>query len=209
MNEDRFATAIGVLGEAFRQKITAVTIKAYRMGLDGLSIEGVESAIRSAIKRCRFMPVPAELRELAGELSPQDRAVKAWAAVTHALDRFDYYKSVAFDDPVTTATVRHLWQNWMGFCEAFGDEKEVWLRKEFERVYCSLFRSGVSREAARPLIGAFERENLRSGYGQPASQHVVKITCGLPPVPMLGHEPRRAMPAAEVKLLETTLEVAP
>ena len=206
MNEDRFAIAIGVLGEAFRQKITPTTIKAYRMGLDGLTSDGVELAVRLAVARCKFMPVPAELRELAGELSPQDRAIKAWAAVSYAIMRHGYYRSVAFDDPITAATIRNLWHDWMQFSEALDTDDEKWIRKEFERVYCSLLRTGVSADAARPLVGYFESENRKNGYLDAPANTPVTVSCSLPPVPLLGRtSPRLALSSNTASLVAGSL----
>ena len=201
MNEDRFALAITVLGEGFRQKITPMTIRAYRLGLRGLAIDAIESAVSRAVTEKKFMPVPCELRELAGEMTPEDRAIKAWAVVTSAMRGHDYYDTVVYDDPVTTATVRHLWHDWMQFTEAAETHDEVWIRKEFQAVYCSFVRSGISQDAAWPLLGFFEKENrLR---GQP-TKPIVTIACGLPALPSLRYtpSPRAMIPGPASALLE-------
>lgn len=204
-----FTTVISALAATFNSEPTEALFEGYWLGLRDLPITAVKRAAARAIRDMRFIPKPIELRELAGELSPQDRAVKAWGAVMYAFQLFGYYRTITFDDPVTAATVRHVWHNWMQFAEAFETEKETWIRKEFERVYCSLFRSGVSAEAARPLVGYFERENTLHGYhkgdeirGHRIDNHIT-IACHLPPVPLIGRSPeRKRLPPADVKLLE-------
>lgn len=61
------AVCVGVLGEAFRQKVSDVTIRAYEIGLDGMSAAAINHAVERAIRECRWMPVPAELRAFAQE----------------------------------------------------------------------------------------------------------------------------------------------
>lgn len=196
----RFAMAVGVLGETYGRPVTEVTIRAYEIGMAGLPIIAIERAVNRAVTESKFMPVPAELRELSGELMPSDRAIKAWAAVQAAMRGHDYYDTVVFDDPVTTATVRHLWHDWMQFTEASESDDEKWMRKEFERVYCSLLRSGISREATRPLLGFFEKENRLHGK---MVQPPLMIACGLPKLSTLriSTEPSVQQPET-VRLLE-------
>lgn len=61
------AACVGVLGEAYRQKVSDVTIRAYEIGLDGMTAESINQATARAIRECRWMPVPAELRTFARE----------------------------------------------------------------------------------------------------------------------------------------------
>lgn len=61
------AACVGMLGEAFRQKVSDATIRAYEIGLDGMTAESIEQATARSIRECRWMPVPAELRAFARE----------------------------------------------------------------------------------------------------------------------------------------------
>ena len=208
----RFAMAVGVLGETYGRQITEVTIRAYEIGMAGIPIQAIESAVNRAVTEKKFMPVPAELRELAGEMRPEDRAVKAWAAVQVAMRGHDYYDTVVFDDPVTTATVRHLWHDWIQFSEVLATTDEVWMRKDFERVYCSLMRTGIGQELTRPLIGFFERENALNGYreGDTVRGYIINsritIACGLPVVQKLtvdhSTSEKQIQPSSTVLLIE-------
>jgi len=186
--DERFAAAVTTLGEAFRQQVTSVTIRAYEIGLKGIPLAAIEQAIAAAIGRCRFMPVPCELRQLAGELGPEDRAIKAWDAFTKALHTHGWYASVDFDDSLINATVRNL-GGWMPLIDRMEAEGDKWTRKDFERVYASLAKTGINESDAQPLVGFHEQNNRFLGYSE-AVKPPVRITTNLPPL-RIGVEPAR------------------
>lgn len=171
------AAAITMLAEAFGRQATDVTFRAYIAGLEGLSVEQIETGVNRALRTCKFMPAPAELRELSGELKGQDRAVKAWLAFEKAVATIGGYKTVSFDDVVINAVVRSV-GGWQHCCTMSPTEFDTFLRKKFIDAYDSLYRSGVGEEEAAPLPGEFDRENCRLGY---EPQEVKAIVTGLPP----------------------------
>lgn len=182
MNDDtgrRFGEAIGVLGEAFRQKITPITIRAYELGLRDLDIAEIERAIADAIHQCKFMPSVAELREMAGVVPKESRAVIAWAAVKRAIRDVGEYKSVDFDDPTINATIRVMggWEELCGI--QAGEQFDVWARKRFEETYRSLSSSRVGDDLGRPLAGICDRDNSAAGFMDHV-QEPVRIETGLP-----------------------------
>lgn len=194
----RFAGAIGALAEAYRQTISTATIKAYEMGLDDLSIDQIEHAVRKAMRTCKFFPAPIELRELAGELSGSNRAIVAWEEFERAVVRHGGYRSVRFTDPILTATIRNL-GGWQRCCEMDPEEFDKWLRKDFLAAYQALEASGVGQEAALHLPGIIEQQNALLGkYHE--SQEAVEVgarTCPLPGPSeshrSLEHKPGRSM----------------
>ncbi len=202
----RFLVMFNGLAATFSKEPSKPMLDGYWMGLADLPIEAVENACQRAIGTCKFMPVPVELRELAGVMAPADRAIKAWEAFVVASRRHGYYDSVDFDDKVINATVRNL-GGWVEIDERREQEgKDTWVRKEFERVYLALMRSGIGEEAGAPLIGFTEKENVMNGFGgevfpdgQPMIPPPVKIKTGLPP---LGAARRIGR---EQQLLESTL----
>lgn len=179
------ATAVGALAETFRQTITPATVVAYEMALDDLPIESVERAVRVAMRHCKFFPAAVELRELAGELRPQDRAIAAWDAFERAVVEHGGYKSIEFDDPALTATVRNL-GGWQRCCEMPAEEFDKWLRKDFERVYLTMLNRPPDREVGH-LVGIHESENSLSGHAIAAP---VRVVTGLPAI---GYEPRKLL----------------
>ena len=61
----RFVTAIRVLAKTYAFPLDDEVLLAYRQGLDGMTIEDIETAARLALRSSKWMPKPAELRELA------------------------------------------------------------------------------------------------------------------------------------------------
>ena len=58
-----FIKALAVLGEVFNETVSDVRIEAYFAVLRDHPIEAVTAACQTALKRCKFFPRPAELRE--------------------------------------------------------------------------------------------------------------------------------------------------
>lgn len=160
---NEFNEAIGALCIAFNRPGTDALFSAYWMGLSDLKQSEIDSACMQAISKCKFMPVPRELRELAGEIPVEQRAILAWDAFIGAVARLGYYRSPDFYDRVINATVRNL-GGWKRVCEEAGEPKfETFGRKDFERIYVSLCRSGISIEQGGRLTGEFELQNSASG----------------------------------------------
>lgn len=179
-----FAQAITALASAFRAESDEAMLEGYWWALDDLSVDDVRKAVRLAMRQCKFMPAAVELRELAGGMSPASRAIHAWSIFEKTVTRVGAYETVDFDDPVMNATVRNL-GGWQRVCDLPADEFDKWLRRDFERIYQALFQTGVSPDAAAPLIGIFDQENCLTGYDQ---RKPLVIETGLPKVPgQLGH----------------------
>jgi hypothetical protein len=203
--DSRLAVAVAVLGESYGRQITTTTIQAYEMGLAGLPIVSIERAVQRAVTERKFMPTPAELRELSGELLPQDRAIRAWDAAMKAVASDGYYRSVDFDDKCVNATI-HSMGGWMRFNERLDEEEEKWLRKEFSDLYVSFLRGGISQESASYLIGYHEHENWMNGYHD-AFKPPALIVTGLPALPCvvtssLPSQPRKAISVEVEKLTQ-------
>lgn len=174
----RFAGLMLALAANFRQDCDEATLEAYRIGLGDLPIEDIERAVGRAIRQKTFMPPAAELRELAGVLKPADRALKAWEAFRRAHRIHGPYVSVAFDDPLITATIRNL-GGWVQIDERLEVDDEKWIRKDFERVYASFAETGVAPSQCLPLAGICELENKRNGYEELDKPRLIET--GMPP----------------------------
>ena len=70
-----------MLAEYFRSELYPLAMEAYLVALEDLDREELSSATRSAIKRSKFMPSGAELREYAKEF----RRNRSLAAETHRI----------------------------------------------------------------------------------------------------------------------------
>lgn len=166
--------SVTALAEVFGRTASEVTLRAYQSGLTGLSDEQVGMASAKALRQCRFMPTPAELRELAGEAKTEDRAQRAWASFDAALSGISVYKTVTFDDVVINAVVRAMG----GIAliielpakEYFDNFRVRWLR-----CYESFARAMPGPEQCGPLLGYYDQQN------QTSSEPLV-IATGLPPL---------------------------
>jgi len=185
----RFAVVVNALAATFRVEPSKAMLTGYWSALADLPIEAVEAAGQRALRGCKFMPVPAELRELAGVMTPADRAIKAWEAFTRAVSAVGYYQSPDFDDVLINATVRNL-GGWMETIVRMEDEDKTdkWVRKDFERIYVSLVNSGIGEAAGGHLLGYHEQNNCLNGYGDQIAPPV-KVRTGLPPLRQLPNDP--------------------
>jgi hypothetical protein len=195
----RYRLAISAMAATFRQEATEALFEGYRLGLEGLAIDAIERAVKRAIQTSKFMPSAAELRELAGDMLPADRAVRAWDIVRQAMRRHGEGPSLDFDDPAINATIHNLADNWEAFIDRWEAEGETWLRKDFERAYVSLCRSGLRPNDCRRLVGFHERNNRFHGYLD-AIPEPLRIECGLPPLPVAIEGPKET--AGQAAMLE-------
>ena len=62
----RFVRAITILARSFRTEVDEFLIEGYQMGLDGVPIDQIETAVRKCCGSSKFMPSPVELKEAAG-----------------------------------------------------------------------------------------------------------------------------------------------
>lgn len=174
--------AVGALAEAFNRQASDAMVRAYAIGLEGLTAQQIESAAAAALRSCRFMPTPAELRELAGEIRVSDRAEIAWAAFERAVRIQGGYRSVCFDDPAINATVISL-GGWKSCCEMPAKEFDQFLRPKFLKAYEAAVRT---RSGAGALTGMFAAHNASHGVsGDPRAPKTVLIVTGLPAAPGL------------------------
>lgn len=169
--QESVTVAIGALCEAFNRAPSDATFQAYEWGLAGMSAEDVQSATQIALRQCRFMPAPSELRELvvaSGE-SADSRAIKAWMAFDRAMLKHGWRIEMDFDDVLINATARSL-----GGLNRFREsdtEAMVWLRKDFIHVYATFLRHSPSLEHCLPLPAPLppyyghERESLHVDTG--------------------------------------------
>lgn len=159
MNElDRvpFAEALMTVCDTFNESLSDVKTEAYFDALSDYSIGQVSGAFRLALRQCRFMPRPADLRELIDGNS-SEAADAAWGAVLREIRRVGYIGVPNLDDR-TMRAVCELWGGWQRLCEtlpAEGPELVGWV-KQFKGVYGS-----VERTEQRQLTMAALNPNVR------------------------------------------------
>jgi hypothetical protein len=164
VTDPRKTAAVLALAELFNRQLSEAALRLYVAALGDIAQEAIEAAVVAAGSSCKFMPSPAELRELAGcgGIRPEDRAALAWEAFSRAVVELGTYKSPDFDDPIINATCRML-GGWERCCGLPVEEFDKWLRHDFLKTYAGLMRSGVNGELTAPLVGYCERENRCPG----------------------------------------------
>jgi hypothetical protein len=171
-----FSEVMQLLAATYSKEATIDLIEAYWGALKDLPLEDVQFAAQTARMRMEYMPRPAHLRKLAGDVEPDHRAAIAWEVVRKAIGQYGTYQSIDFDDPVINATIRNL-GGWIELGRKKGQDFNVWTRKEFERIYQAIYSSGVTEEASAYLVGITEHENA----GRYEIKPPIKVRLSLPP----------------------------
>lgn len=192
-DKEKISELIAALAVTFNRTADESVFLGYFLGLDGLTVEQVKRATARALRSSRFMPTPAELRELAGEVSIDHRATLAWDEVKKAIERHGGYRSVSFDDRTIHAAVNAI-GGWQHVCEqsVVCLDRDLWPR--FQRAYKAFAaRGSISSADTGPLLGIFASNATLNGYEQPA---VIAIDTGLGMTLAIGTEPPSKQAAA-------------
>lgn len=170
MTDLEFKTAFAPMITHVGKQPTSEQLRYWHEMLNDLDAETVRRAIILTLRDYQYAGFPPVglVRKHAGAtqstLAVQDRSTVAWAALKAAVASVGGYRSVQFDDPLVTATIRAL-GGWVRFCDCEAGEKfDVWLRKEFDATYRALMATGIGAEQATPLAGILEVDNSLNGY---------------------------------------------
>ena len=164
---EQILECVTILAEAWRQKITPMTVRTYELGLSDLDINAVKRGVMAAIRECQFMPSVHELRKLSGaadsRIDAKDRPLLAWQAVRWAIAHVGQDQTPGFgDDVVIHATISQL-GGWLLLCDTPSDEMH-WLEKRFCATYSALCSVKLSPDLTKRPAGTAEIGNLRQGY---------------------------------------------
>jgi hypothetical protein len=197
---ERFVALLSALAAAKGRNCDEAMLMGFEMGLDDIAIEGIEQAVRESLRdRNPHMPSPGELRELAGDARPEDRAALAWEVVLRCISGVGGYASPNFDDPLINATIRSI-GGWTPLCDQTIDQQDRFTRAQFLKTYAGLARTGISDELAAPLIGIADKHNRTHGFLHDES---AIVATGLPwagkPTKRLGESTRTNTPRLELK----------
>lgn len=133
----RFAMALGALATTFGVEADKALIRGYWMGLEDMDIDRVETAMAQALRRCKWMPKPVEIRKLAGEVPVDERVATAWEEVLRLSTNC---RAASHPDPVAESAIRKM-GGWLSIGTRDADELRVWGRKQFAELYETLAES--------------------------------------------------------------------
>jgi hypothetical protein len=155
------------LAEVLGGELSATAHCLYFEALQDIPIDDINRAARAALATAKYMPRPAELRELAGYgIESKEAAIeRAWQSWKTAAGKHGAYCSVLFEDGAIARAILAIWGSWANACLAEHSE-EMWAskRKEFGRVYPlqaqeSVHLRGLIELGNRTNRGTFTRGN--------------------------------------------------
>lgn len=190
-DQQRKALAVMALAEMFGKPLSEAGARMYVTALADVPADAVERTASQAATTCNRFPPPVELRELAGDARPEDRAALAWEVVLRAISEVGGYRSPDFDDPLINATIRSI-GGWVPLCDQTIEQQDRFTRGLFLKTYAGLARTGISDELGGKLAGIFERENATHGF---LVDSTAPVSTGLPwagkPTKKLGNDGAR------------------
>lgn len=152
------------LCELFDKRYSEALLGIYVNALSGYAIGDVAKAISHAATSCTFFPKPSELIELlgGGALRADEIGLIEAGKVLRAIKQVGSYRSVKFDDPVTTAVISTHFGGWVKMCQDLKADADKWFLKDFEKAYVAYSRHGIKENAALP--GVIETDNSAKGF---------------------------------------------
>ncbi len=176
-----FLTLLGGLAEVFDAKFSEVKQQLYFEALKDLTLRDIREAMQEAIKTCKFMPRPVEIRTLVHG-DPKDHAEQAWADLRRDARQCGAYASFTPEFPEAAQALVESFGSWPSFCAA-ELSPEMWAskRKEFIAAFERHFRcieiplqlAGIPalERGARPVFPdpVYERALLEMGGGDAKS----------------------------------------
>jgi hypothetical protein len=159
-DKERFSLVIEQLCAGYGKEPTVPLLQFYWTGLRSLAFAELEFAATKAAERCRFMPTPAELRELAGASAPKPAgaALIALEQVRRAIRAHGRRGTFDFGDPMIHACIRGF-GGWTALCNSDPD----WTAQRWVKTWESLAGVGVTPQFAAPVEGGEEGPVHRLG----------------------------------------------
>jgi hypothetical protein len=136
-----FTAQLLILAEGFGASMSKARFAYYRIGLKDLKLELVIYGLEQAIRRCKFFPSVAEIRELIE--GTVEEAEDAWLQLQEVIrDKGSHYPiqhyPIQCEDLAVAEAIRMLYGDWPDACTAIlqaeGPEKAM-QRRNFLRAY--------------------------------------------------------------------------
>lgn len=183
---EKFDELIGFLHAAYGKACDEMTLGAYELGLADLPLKPIAEAVALAMKTSKFLPTIFELRKLAGfDVSPEGRAIIAFAKLTESIKTVGVYKSVVFGDPILNQTIADF-GGWIKIGDVADDNWNEHFRRNFLANYKENAAARRGTMAAQYGIG--EQANAGNGMGH-LQKPPVQIAVDLPRIIGLNYEP--------------------
>jgi len=157
----KFKQGLEVLAATLGAQLNEATLRGYWVALtDEVSDESFAAAVRTAMKSCRFMPKPVELRELCGA-DGYGKAEQAWEYALKAAR--NCRASYDFEDKLVNACIRKM-GGLRSLSMRKADDLAQWGRKEFLEHYSQLSKQQVDPRELEHTKGTEEIEGPGTGH---------------------------------------------
>lgn len=158
----RFCSIVYGLAEVYGREISENGVKLWWGVLAPYNIDDVARAARDLMLTSPKMPLPADVvKRISGD--PDQKAEVEASKVLEAIKRIGPYRSVAFDDEITTAVVLRSFGSWEETIQAAEEQTEHWFIKDFVRRWKAFYGQGIRKTGKCP--GYVERLNGANGHG--------------------------------------------
>lgn len=162
----RLGVALAGIAEVFNEPMTEAKIEAYLYALGDLDIEDLEAAAAMALKSCRFMPRPVELRQLVEQCRGGD-AHAEWDALVSAVRHIGAYAAIEARERLSASTwelIHRLFGSWRTCCERLpliGNYDHTQLRQRFIESYDAAGRARLITGELADNVRGFLEERRR------------------------------------------------
>ena len=162
---NEFSALLGTVWEVFKpdKVISDTLIAAYFVALGKIDIADIKSALSKIMSASTFFPKPVEIINLIKGGGTDDIAFQQATTVLEAIRRIGPYRSVRFEDAVTTSVIKKTFGGWTKICKELVTDEEKWFIKNFCAAYKSFAATPV-QNIAEKLPGIVEAQNQADGY---------------------------------------------
>jgi hypothetical protein len=163
-----FLKIVTAMSEMYQRDCSAAVIDLYFQALSDLAIEQVEAAVVSLLKTAKFMPRPAEIREIIEGPPPKTSpAERAWVRLLEMTKACYECNRVECDDPALAKALKVVFGFWDAAArklvfEGLDDIDRAVLRKDFCAAYETAMTEGVPTSGR--YILRVPHVALRPGY---------------------------------------------
>lgn len=202
----RFTGIYYARAESLGRELTGRAMQLLWDALRDLPMEDFERGFMVCVNdplKAGYLPQPGDVRRALGELSPTEKAERAWTECLGAVRDHSPYESVVFGDRCLAAALRHM-GGWIAAAQ-WGDDELVWRKKEFVGLYVGFVASGVPESTPSRFEGLCERQNRVGGYlGSPAWK---QLEGSMAPTALVGDGARLLLEEPEDKSGEVLAEL--
>jgi hypothetical protein len=166
-DKKQFRAALASLAYNFRNKdYSDLTLQVYWTVLKEYTLDEVTEAMKQLMVKEKFWPPVATIIEyIHGAPKIQDEAELQAVTVLNAIKYQGSYRSVQFQNPITTAIIQEVYGGWISLCENIREAEQKWFIKEFANYYKQFGKAG--KKSTDQLPGRVQHDQITRGCQEP------------------------------------------